>query len=102
MRNLLAFFGAMVITFAGVGWYLGWYDIQSEPNADGKRSYRIDIDTQKLSQDTRAGAKSVARWLDKASEDKDDEKKTAEKKTEELSPFEKIGFDFTSSSDERQ
>ncbi len=31
MKNLLALVGAAVVTFAGLGWYLGWYNLTRQP-----------------------------------------------------------------------
>ena len=34
MRNLLAFVGALVVTVAGLGYYLGWYnEVMTQPIA---------------------------------------------------------------------
>ena len=35
MKNLLAFLGGAIVTFAGVGWYLDWYKIKSSPGLRG-------------------------------------------------------------------
>ncbi|HTU93731.1 MAG TPA: hypothetical protein VMF69_26865, partial [Gemmataceae bacterium] len=46
MRNMLALFGAALLTVVGVGWYLGWYKVRSQPaSVPGQHSVNIDIDT---------------------------------------------------------
>ena len=58
MRNLLALIGAAFVLFAGLGWYLGWYTFALEPSASGKQRIQLDVDTDKILDDTkRAGAK---------------------------------------------
>jgi hypothetical protein len=58
MRNLLALIGAAVVLFAGLGWYLGWYTFALGPSAGGKQRLQLDVDTDKIVNDTkRAGAK---------------------------------------------
>jgi hypothetical protein len=51
MRNMLAFFAAVVLTVAGVGFYLDWFNIRSTPSPDGHRSITLDVDTEKISED---------------------------------------------------
>ena len=43
MRNLLAFFAAALIVFAGLGYYLDWYKIDRVPTATGHQQLNIDI-----------------------------------------------------------
>src|SRR3712207_7363770 len=38
VRNLLAFLAAAALTFAGLGWYLGWYKVHSASADAGHRS----------------------------------------------------------------
>lgn len=58
MRNLLALIGAAIVLFVGLGWYLGWYTFALEPSANGKQRIQLDVDTDKILDDTkRAGAK---------------------------------------------
>ena len=44
MRNILALLAAVVLLFAGVGWYRGWYHVQSSPALAGHHAVNIDID----------------------------------------------------------
>jgi hypothetical protein len=54
MRNLLAFVGAAVLTFAGLGWYLGWYKLEAAPSSNpGHETVNVDIDAKKVGSDLR-------------------------------------------------
>jgi hypothetical protein len=55
MRNLLAFLGALIVTFAAVGWYLGWYKVHTEPGPDGHKTVKVDVDTKKAEDDIEKG-----------------------------------------------
>jgi len=65
MRNLLALGAAGVLGFAGIGWYLGWYKIQSTPAQDGHRTISIDVDTTKIKKDVNRGEEKVHDFLAK-------------------------------------
>lgn len=64
MRNLLALVGLVVVVFAGVGWYRGWYSFAVSPGADGKQRITVDVDTNKLTTDARTGASRVGEAID--------------------------------------
>jgi hypothetical protein len=69
MRNLLALVGAAVLTFAGAGWYLGWYKLQPALSATpGHQSVNIDIDRHKMDADIHKGEQKVEQALEKAVE----------------------------------
>jgi|GEM_PF-1018369 len=51
MRNILALLAAGLLAFAGLGWYLGWYHVQSAPAPDGHREIKVDLDTKKIKED---------------------------------------------------
>lgn len=68
MRNLLAFLAAVTLTLAGVGWYLGWYTIQSQPSASGKSTISIEFDDGKIGSDLKKGLQSVEQKLQKNSD----------------------------------
>jgi len=66
MRNMLALFGAALLTVVGVGWYLGWYKVRSQPaSVPGQTSVNIDINTNKISQDLQQGEQKLQQWLEK-------------------------------------
>lgn len=56
MRNLLAFVAAAALTVAGVGWYLGWFKVQSAPAPAGQRTVNININTDKIAEDLHNGS----------------------------------------------
>src|SRR5579871_3634423 len=80
MRNMLALFGAALLTLVGVGWYLGWYKVRSQPaSVPGQHSVNIDINTSKISKDLQQGEQKLQQWLEKKSGDKSgDEAKKAD------------------------
>jgi hypothetical protein len=65
MRNLLAFLAAAVLAVAGVGWYFGWYRIQSIPAQPGHRAVHIDIDSEKIGEDLSKGEQKIHEALEK-------------------------------------
>jgi len=64
MRNLLALLAAAGLTFAGAGWYLGWYHVEKAPAAEGHRAVHIDFDNDKISADLKKGGEKVQGVLD--------------------------------------
>jgi hypothetical protein len=79
MRNLLAFTAAVVITVAGLGWYLGWYRIRSAPADSGHRNVNIDFNTDKITGDIERAEKKI---LDQANEHLQTAKDKADKRAE--------------------
>ncbi|OAI39829.1 hypothetical protein AYO40_05405 [Planctomycetaceae bacterium SCGC AG-212-D15] len=59
MRNLLALLAAALLAFAGIGWYLGWYQVKSEPSLSGHQNVNIDINGSKIIADVEKGKKVV-------------------------------------------
>jgi hypothetical protein len=66
MRNILAFLAASVICIAGLGYYLGWYSVQSSAGAAGKRQVNIDIDGRKISDDVKKGTEKFQQLIDQS------------------------------------
>lgn len=61
MRNFLALLAATFLLFVGLGWYLGWYRVQSHPAPDGERRIDIELNTKKITEDVgKAGKKAKA------------------------------------------
>ena len=48
MRNLLALFAFLLLVFVGVGWFLDWYQVRSDPAATGHQNVNIDINGTKI------------------------------------------------------
>ncbi len=66
MRNMLALFGAALLTVVGAGWYLGWYKVRSQPaSVPGQHSVNIDINTKKISTDIQQGEEKIQQFLEK-------------------------------------
>lgn len=66
MKNFLALAAALVVVFAGVGWYLDWYRFTSRPNGEGKHTVTVDFNTDKISSDLQKAREK----LQKLGEDK--------------------------------
>jgi hypothetical protein len=64
MRNLLALAATALLIFAGVGWYLGWYQITSSTDSSGHREIQIDLNSPKISEDLNRGKEKVRDLLD--------------------------------------
>jgi hypothetical protein len=64
MRNLLALVGAALVVFAVVGWYRGWYQLESEPGAGGQRDVKIEINGPKIQKDLHQGTKKLENVLE--------------------------------------
>jgi len=70
MRNLLAFLGAAVLVFFGVGLYLGWYHIYRGPTSTpGHSRIEFDINQDKISSDVKQGTDKIKDAIDKATND---------------------------------
>jgi hypothetical protein len=70
MRNMLALFAAALLTVVGLGWYLGWYKVSSQPaSVPGQHSVQIDIDTKKIGEDVQKGEKKIEQILEKTKDE---------------------------------
>src|SRR5438105_12340917 len=65
MRNLLALLSALVLLFAGVGWYRGWYRIQNSAAPAGHHAVNIDIDKDKIGKDLHEGEEELQKVIEK-------------------------------------
>jgi hypothetical protein len=66
MRNLLALFAVALLSIVGVGWYLGWYKVGSQPaSVPGQHRVNIDIDTNKIGTDLQKGEEKLHQILEK-------------------------------------
>ena len=63
MKNLLALVGTVVVGFALLGWYLGWYSVAVKSNPDGKYNFAGDVDSRKIADDLRSAGKKVGKVL---------------------------------------
>jgi len=69
MRNLLALVGAAVVTFAGLGWYLGWYKLEAAPSSTpGHETVNVDIDGKKIGHDVLSAEQALKRDLKEATQ----------------------------------
>jgi len=65
MRNFLAFVGAAILTLAGIGWYLGWYDIKREAASPGHSRLQLDINQDKIGTDVKQGTDKLRDAIEK-------------------------------------
>jgi len=70
MRNLLALLAAAFLAFAGIGWYLGWYQVKSDPTLSGHQNVNIDINGTKILSDVKKGREVVEEMKKNAAEAK--------------------------------
>src|SRR5262245_39724561 len=73
MRNILALIGLVVVVFAGVGWYMGWYKLNYSKSTEGTLQIQTDVDTKKVGADSTEFLKNVGTVIgshvDKAGKD---------------------------------
>jgi len=70
MRNMLALFAVLLLTFLGVGWWRTWYNVDGEPSTAGRVAFRVEIDVQKVGGDIADGWRYVTGSGTKESEEK--------------------------------
>jgi hypothetical protein len=63
MRNILALVGLAVVLVVGLGWYLGWYHVKTEPAGPGHTHVTVDVDRDKIIKDEKAAVKKVEEIL---------------------------------------
>lgn len=75
MRNFLAFVGAAVLTFVGIGYYLDWFNVKRELTTPGHSRLQVDINQEKIGSDVKQGADKLRDAIDKTPSDATTEKK---------------------------
>jgi hypothetical protein len=65
IKNLLALIGFVVVAFAGAGWYLGWYKIGEQTDAQGHPELKIQVDSSKVTNDLKNAEQRVFDSIDK-------------------------------------
>lgn len=63
MRNMLALAALALIGFAAIGYFRGWYSIESVPSASGGRHIEIDVHSPKITQDIKTGKDKLRNLL---------------------------------------
>ena len=59
MKNILALIGLVVVLVVGLGWYLEWFQVKSQPGSDGHRTFNVDVNTKGIVDDVKTGAQKV-------------------------------------------
>ena len=65
VRNLLALLALAALAFAGLGWYLDWYKIKTEPAGPGHHHVDIDFNATKIKEDSQKGVQKVEERVQK-------------------------------------
>jgi hypothetical protein len=65
IKNLLALVGLVVVAFAVAGWYLGWYKVGEQADADGHPQLRIQVNSGKVVTDLKKAEHEVIDDLNK-------------------------------------
>lgn len=63
MRNLLALIGLVVVGFAAIGWYCGWYKITVTNGTEGKPEVKTTVNTDKVTEDSTAFFKRMGQLV---------------------------------------
>jgi hypothetical protein len=67
---MLALFAAALLTAIGLGWYLGWYKVSSQPaSVPGQHSVQIQFDTKKIGKDLEKGGEKIEQILEKTKDE---------------------------------
>lgn len=69
MRNILAVIGLLVVGFAGLGWYLGWYKLSVSRGSEGKLQITTDVDTKKVGDDAKEAFNNAANAINNHAQD---------------------------------
>jgi len=86
MRNLLALLGAVLVTFAVVGWYRGWYQVTTEPEPGGHREVKIDINGPKIGNDLQQGTQKLEHAIENKVKGAPSEAPTAPPQAAQVTP----------------
>jgi hypothetical protein len=65
IKNLLALVGLVVVAFGVAGWYLGWYKIGEQADADGHQQIRIQVNSGQVVNDLKKAEHEVVNDLNK-------------------------------------
>ncbi len=84
MKNLLAFLGAAVVVFAGVGLYLNWFHVSRGPAAVGHKAFNIDLDADKIKADAEKGGEKVVDLIEKARREAEAKKAVGDKADDKM------------------
>jgi hypothetical protein len=71
MRNLLALLAALLLLFAGLGWYLDWFKVKQHPAEPGHNNVSIDINTKKIGQDSQKFEQKLHQFIESATKEKE-------------------------------
>ncbi|MBY0232190.1 MAG: hypothetical protein K2W96_23170 [Gemmataceae bacterium] len=83
MRNLLAFFAFLLLSFLAVGWWLDWYKVRTS-STDGQPTLNVEFNTKKMGEDMKKTEEYVAKLAADRAARLEAEKKAAEAKKAEM------------------
>ena len=78
MRNMLALIGLIVVLFFGLGWYFQWYTFVLHPGENGQRRIELNVNTNKIVDDTKSGVSTVGEIIKERTPDASTVTSTAE------------------------
>ena len=64
MKNLLALVGAAVVVVVGLGWYLRWFKVGSEPATPGRAKFNVEVKTDKVESDEKKFKQAVGEFIE--------------------------------------
>ena len=59
MRSLISLLCLGVFVFLVAGWFLDWYDVSKVKSDNGKSSYQVDINGNKIKEDLNKGKQKL-------------------------------------------
>jgi hypothetical protein len=65
IKNLLALVGLVVVAFAVAGWYLGWYKVGEQADANGHPQFEIQVNSGQVAKDLNKAKQEVIDDLNK-------------------------------------
>ncbi len=67
MRNFFALVGMVVVGFAVIGWYCGWYTFNLIDSENGKPEIKATFDTKKVAEDSSSFFRNVTKIVQEKS-----------------------------------
>jgi hypothetical protein len=76
MRSLISLLFLGVIVFIVAGWFLDWYDVSKVKSENGKSSFQIDLNNNKIKGDIHKGGEKLNETIENFRDDKSKNDKT--------------------------
>ncbi len=69
MRTLISLLFLGLTVFLVAGWFLDWYDVSKVKSDNGKSSYQVDFNRDKIKGDLKKGTQKFNETIEKIGED---------------------------------